>query len=392
MRMRGETSSSPREKGAFNDESPDIEQLLGVMECKVDMLMKDTISLMGKSESVFRLATNEMYRPPSEPSFQEEFEYIVMNFVLDQEERIRQLEDYMQAITDEFMEFSSEVTQRLKERIKENENKPRKIRKITRYLDTEDLEPLNDLKLSKTLTKGVPSDTPKIVSPKSLGVKHIRTIFPRPPLVRESTFGFKLGTNTNRNIESRYDAENLNQQITPQVLLSFVENTPSVTYPDEVEEITGIPIELKPLDEIPLEDLGLNTCNHNIPLSSREIPNFDEPKPQPQPLPSCPSLDISLGEERDPEPPIKRLSLNSFKMKVVNLLTSYTPPSPYLASFHPKDTYCDYHLCIGNPKKHYGFKPGLLGHSGSLGVDFVKLKMIDDDWELEFKEVSFLGR
>ncbi|GJW26556.1 hypothetical protein Tco_0040367 [Tanacetum coccineum] len=81
----------------------------------------------------FRLATNEMYRPPSEPSRQEEFEHIVIIFVLDQEERIRQLEDYMQAITDEFMEFSSEVTQILKERIKENEDKPMKTIKITSW-------------------------------------------------------------------------------------------------------------------------------------------------------------------------------------------------------------------------------------------------------------------
>ncbi|GJT42877.1 hypothetical protein Tco_0951592 [Tanacetum coccineum] len=35
----------------------------------------------------------------------------------------------------------------------------------------------------------------------------------------------------------------------------------------------------KPLDETPLEDLGLNTCNHDIPLSSREIPSIDEPEP-----------------------------------------------------------------------------------------------------------------
>ncbi|GJW88697.1 hypothetical protein Tco_0164037 [Tanacetum coccineum] len=79
-------------KVILNYKNPNIEQLLGIMEHKVDTLMKDTISLMGKSESVFRLATNEMYRPPSEPSRQEEFEHIVMNFVLDQEERIRQLQ------------------------------------------------------------------------------------------------------------------------------------------------------------------------------------------------------------------------------------------------------------------------------------------------------------
>ncbi|GKA58637.1 hypothetical protein Tco_0757950 [Tanacetum coccineum] len=38
------------------------------------------------------------------------------------------------------MEFSSEVTRRLKERIKENDNKPRKIEKIKKYQDTKVLE------------------------------------------------------------------------------------------------------------------------------------------------------------------------------------------------------------------------------------------------------------
>ncbi|GKA55533.1 hypothetical protein Tco_0754605 [Tanacetum coccineum] len=184
--------------------------------------------------------------------------------------------------------------------------------------------------------------------------------------------------------------ENSNPQSTPQVLPSFEENTPPVTYPDEVEEIIGIPIEVEPLDETPLEDLGLNTCNHDIPLSSREIPNFDEPEPQPQPLPSCPSLDISLGEERGPKPPIKPHSPDSFRMKVVDNLTIHIPPSPHVASFYPKDVYCYYHPCVEDPKKHYGFKPGLLGHSGSLGVDFLNFEMIEDDWRLESKEVSFL--
>ncbi|GKD43984.1 hypothetical protein Tco_1268629 [Tanacetum coccineum] len=55
--------------------------------------------------------------------------------------------------------------------------------------------------------------------------------------------------------------ENLNPQSTPQVLPSFEEYTPPATYPEEVEETLGIPIEVEPLDETPLEDLGLNTCN-----------------------------------------------------------------------------------------------------------------------------------
>ncbi|GJR35385.1 retrotransposon protein, putative, ty1-copia subclass [Tanacetum coccineum] len=153
--------------------------------------------------------------------------------------------------------------------------------------------------------------------------------------------------------------ENPDPQSAPQVLPSFKENTPPTTYPDEVEEIIEIPIEVEPLDKTPLEDLSLNTY-------------------------------ISLREERGPEPPIKPHSLDSFRMKVVDNLTIHIPPSPHVASFYPKDVYCYYHPCVEDPKKHYGFKPGLLGHSGSLGVDFLKFKMIEYDWRLESKEVSFL--
>ncbi|GJY45258.1 hypothetical protein Tco_0434321 [Tanacetum coccineum] len=191
-------------------------------------------------------------------------------------------------------------------------------------------------------------------------------------------------------VEDKVD--NPNPKSAPQVLLSFVEYTPTVTYSKEVEETLRTPIEVEPLDKTQLEDLGLNTCNHDLPLSSREVPSFDEMKPQPQPLPNCPPLDISLGDKRGLEPPIKPRSPDSFRMKEVDHLTNHTPPSPHVASFHPKDTCSYYHPCIGDLKKHYGFKPSLLGQSGYLGVDFSKLEMIEDDWELESKEASFLGR
>ncbi|GJY34070.1 hypothetical protein Tco_0418539, partial [Tanacetum coccineum] len=145
----------------------------------------------------------------------------------------------------------------------------------------------------------------------------------------------------------------------------------------EIEEIIGILIEVEPLDETPLEDLGLNTCNHDILLSSREIPNFDETEPQPKPFPSFPSLEVDLGEKRDLEPPIKPPSPDSFRMKEVEHLTIHTSSSPDVASFHPKNTHYYYHPCIDDPKKHYGFKLGLLGHSGSLGVDFSNMEMIE---------------
>ncbi|GJW24944.1 hypothetical protein Tco_0038755, partial [Tanacetum coccineum] len=131
--------------------------------------------------------------------------------------------------------------------------------------------------------------------------------------------------------------ENLDPQSTPQVLPSFEEYTPPATYPEEVEKTLGIPIEVEPLDETPLEDLGLNTY-------------------------------VSLGEERGPKPPIKPHSPDSFRMKEVDSLTINTPPSPHVASSHPKDMYCYCRPCIDDPKKHYGFKPVLLGKGKGLSL------------------------
>ncbi|GJX69774.1 hypothetical protein Tco_0305501 [Tanacetum coccineum] len=100
---------------------------------------------------------------------------------------------------------------------------------------------------------------------------------------------------------------------TTQTLPSFEEYTPPVTYPKEVEKTLGTPIE--------------------------KIPSIDEPEPQPQPLPNCLSLDVSLGEERGPEPPIKPHSPDSCRMKEADRLTINTPPSPHVASFYLKDAY-----------------------------------------------------
>ncbi|GJW15829.1 hypothetical protein Tco_0019962 [Tanacetum coccineum] len=71
--------------------------------------------------------------------------------------------------------------------------------------------------------------------------------------------------------------DNPSPQSTLQVLPSFEVYTPPVTHPEEVEETIGIPMEVEPLNKPQLDDLGLNTCNHDIPLSSREVPSFDEP-------------------------------------------------------------------------------------------------------------------
>nr|GEV62937.1 ribonuclease H-like domain-containing protein [Tanacetum cinerariifolium] len=185
--------------------------------------------------------------------------------------------------------------------------------------------------------------------------------------------------------------ENPNPQSTPQVPPSFEETTPPVTYLEEVEKTLGTPIEVEPLNEAKLEEVDLN-CNHNTPLSSREVLSFDKLKPQPQPLPNCPPLDASLGIERGLKPPIKPQSLDSFRIKILDNLTIHTLPSSLVAFFYLRDLYFYYRPCVDNAKKHYRFKSGLLGQSGSLGVDFLNIKMRKDDWELEPIEVSFLGR
>ncbi|GJZ63114.1 hypothetical protein Tco_0619535 [Tanacetum coccineum] len=205
---------------SLNYENPDIKQLLGIMERKFDTLMKDAISLIGKSDSVLWLITNEMYRPPSEPSHQEEFEYIVMNFIFDQEERIRQLESYMQVITDEFMEFSSEVTRRLKERIKENDNKPRKIEKITKYPDTKVLENSDKHNVLENLKKKT-FPTPANL----LYVRYFRLIPSNPSRPRKNTFGFKPGKRANQSYHNQINF--LTVQPPTQSDPTFVDNDPN---------------------------------------------------------------------------------------------------------------------------------------------------------------------
>ncbi|GJT14891.1 hypothetical protein Tco_0873597 [Tanacetum coccineum] len=110
-------------------------------------------------------------------------------------------------------------------------------------------------------------------------------------------------------------AENPSPQSTPQVLLSFEVYTPPVTYPKEVDETIGIPMEIEPLDHTKLEDLGLNTCIHDHFNSSREVPSVDELEPQP--LPNVSSLDINLGDKRGTDPPINPYNPGSFRMKVI---------------------------------------------------------------------------
>jgi hypothetical protein len=133
------------------------------------------------------------------------------------------------------------------------------------------------------------------------------------------------------------EVDNPSPQSTPQVLPSFEAHTPPVTYPEEVEETLGIPMEVEPLNQTQLEDIGLNTCSDNLTLSSREFPSVDEPEPQS--LHTFPSLDLHLGDKKGTDPPINQYYPGSFKMKEA----IHSPPSPHVAYLHPKGVYRYFH-------------------------------------------------
>nr|GEX85257.1 ribonuclease H-like domain-containing protein [Tanacetum cinerariifolium] len=73
--------------------------------------------------------------------------------------------------------------------------------------------------------------------------------------------------------------DNPSLQSTLQVLPSFEEYTPPVTYPEEVDKTIGILMEVEPSNHIKLEDLGLNTNTHDLFLSFKGFPSVDESEP-----------------------------------------------------------------------------------------------------------------
>ncbi|GKC49531.1 hypothetical protein Tco_1072276 [Tanacetum coccineum] len=217
--------------------------------------MKNAISLMGKSNDIFQSTTNEMRQPPTEPSRQEEFEHIVMNFIYDQEERIKQLENYMQDITDEFMEFSSEVTLRLKERVKENESKPRKIEKITKYPDTKVLENNAEHDFLKNLDKKTFS-TPT----SHLCVRYVRLIPSNPSQPRMNIFEFKPKKGANR---SHHNPSN------PLIIQPPTLSNPSSMRNDPIKHDPSSHYLFTPLDSNHVFDPGGKTYDLSLKESHR---------------------------------------------------------------------------------------------------------------------------
>ncbi|GKE59406.1 hypothetical protein Tco_1498591, partial [Tanacetum coccineum] len=125
------------------------------MECQVGTLIKNVISLIGRSENVCGISSDMMRQLLPEPPRQEAFKGLMMNFILDQEEKVRQLEEYMCVIGSDFMQLSLEVVETLKKEIKIKENGVKKIEKITWYPNNKDLGPINDHKILEAFRKKV---------------------------------------------------------------------------------------------------------------------------------------------------------------------------------------------------------------------------------------------
>ncbi|GKB17476.1 hypothetical protein Tco_0851399 [Tanacetum coccineum] len=80
-------------EGSLNYKNSNMEQLLGIMECKVDTLMKDAISLMERSENIYGPSSNTMHQLPPEPSHQDAFESLVMNSYLTKRKKFANLKN-----------------------------------------------------------------------------------------------------------------------------------------------------------------------------------------------------------------------------------------------------------------------------------------------------------
>jgi hypothetical protein len=130
-------------------------------------------------------------------------------------------------------------------------------------------------------------------------------------------------------------------------------------------------MEVEPFYQIELEDIGLNACSDNLTPSSREFPSVDEPEPKSSH--NFPSLDIHLGDKRGADPPINPCSPGSLRIKVVN----FKPCREEANIGVEHNLTCLHHPFMIDYKKHYGFKPGLLGQDGFPTRSLSKL--IEDD-------------
>ncbi|GKE95062.1 hypothetical protein Tco_1579917, partial [Tanacetum coccineum] len=113
----------------------DVEQMLNSMRHQVNPLFHEETSMPGRNR--------DFWRTLPEPSRQRQFDGIILSFMRDQEEELRQLEEYMNEIDDEFMHLSLMVIEMVEEKIRAQESK--KIQKITKFPNAMEAESSNPL-------------------------------------------------------------------------------------------------------------------------------------------------------------------------------------------------------------------------------------------------------
>nr|GEY24956.1 zinc finger, CCHC-type [Tanacetum cinerariifolium] len=88
-------------------------------------LRSDTIRNLANGKKRKRIWNDKQHSVSTtlKPSGQEEFENLVMNFILDQVEKVKKLEEYMCVIRSDFMQLSLEVIGKLKEEVIFDEKK-----------------------------------------------------------------------------------------------------------------------------------------------------------------------------------------------------------------------------------------------------------------------------
>ncbi|GJR71314.1 hypothetical protein Tco_0083679 [Tanacetum coccineum] len=267
-------------------QTPSRHQLETNVENILDSVRHQFDPLLHEVASITRM-NRDFWRKLPHPSQQKKFEGIVLNFMHDQEDELQQLKKYMDDIDDEFM-YLMYLANMTIEMFEEKIRAQKRSTYVGETLRKSD-------QMHQTFDKSFIEMTPKlddmIELPKS-----------RPKRTYKEELEFDIAMVKMVNCIS-YDKP----------IGGLDVYTPPVTYPEEEDETIRIPMEVEPLNQTQLEDLGLNTCSHDLFPSSREFPSVDELEPQP--LLDLPSLGVNLGDKRGPKPPIKPHSPGSFRMK-----------------------------------------------------------------------------
>ncbi|GJV92461.1 zinc finger, CCHC-type containing protein [Tanacetum coccineum] len=112
-----------------------------------------TIEELAQYEEDEWIVSKKIWQSFPRPSRQKEFEGLMTNFILDQEEKVRQLEGYMSIIGNKFMQLSLKVMEKLKDEIRIKGNT--KIKKITKFPYTKESgSPVDSKSLGSPLLGG----------------------------------------------------------------------------------------------------------------------------------------------------------------------------------------------------------------------------------------------